>query len=224
MFRYDLHIHTYRSLDSNIKVDALIRKVEELGLAGVAITDHTNIKAALEIKEKAPFFVVVGREISTPEGDLLAYFVKKDFPVRMQAEDAIAHARNQGALIGAAHPFTSVYPPGMPKESLLNYVDRLDFIEGLNAEEFDVDRQNEIQSIATRSSTPMTAGSDAHFLREIGGGHIQTKIDIRDKETFLKAISRCHLIGRKLSRKYALKAFLTAWAKSIGLYQRNWKR
>ena len=44
-----LHMHTeYSLLDGSIKIEDLVKKVKELGMNAVAITDHGNMFGAVE--------------------------------------------------------------------------------------------------------------------------------------------------------------------------------
>lgn len=48
-----LHVHTHYSLlDSTVKVPALVKRVAELGMNTVAMTDHGNMFGAIELQEK----------------------------------------------------------------------------------------------------------------------------------------------------------------------------
>ena len=72
--RYDLHMHTYRSKCSNLRPDVILKLAKKKGLDGIAITDHHEIRGALEVKKlnkDKDFEVIVGEEISTNYGDVL---------------------------------------------------------------------------------------------------------------------------------------------------------
>lgn len=75
MSRFDIHNHTFysnlRLLDATCRPKALVDRAIELGLAGIAITDHESLSAHIELnklqeeyKEKYPDFkIVLGNEI-----------------------------------------------------------------------------------------------------------------------------------------------------------------
>lgn len=49
-----LHLHSeYSLLDGGNRVDALVKRVKELGMDAVAVTDHGNLHAAREFYEAA---------------------------------------------------------------------------------------------------------------------------------------------------------------------------
>lgn len=58
----DLHIHSYYS-DGTMSPQEIITKAKAKGLAKIAITDHNEIKGALEAKRLAPDYVILGVEL-----------------------------------------------------------------------------------------------------------------------------------------------------------------
>jgi hypothetical protein len=51
---YPLHLHTtYSMLDGAIRIPDLMKKVKELGMSSVAITDHGNMYGAIEFYKEA---------------------------------------------------------------------------------------------------------------------------------------------------------------------------
>ena len=43
--RFDLHIHSHFSPDSNSSVEAILMQAQEAGLDGLAITDHNSVQS-----------------------------------------------------------------------------------------------------------------------------------------------------------------------------------
>ena len=83
--RADLHIHTLAS-DGTAPVQAVLDHVEALGtLDVIAIADHERIDAAVAARQMAAdqglrTAVIVGEEISTRGGHLLALFLERPVP------------------------------------------------------------------------------------------------------------------------------------------------
>ena len=76
----DLHMHTIYSYDGTASLSAVLSRAKKLGLDVIAITDHDEIAGALKAMELAPNYgveVIPGSEITTADGDLLAFFIKK---------------------------------------------------------------------------------------------------------------------------------------------------
>ena len=62
--KLDLHTHTKHS-DGELSVKGNIERAKELGLNGIAITDHDNIDSWKEIDKINDFLVIKGVELST---------------------------------------------------------------------------------------------------------------------------------------------------------------
>ena len=87
----DLHFHSHYS-DGYNAVDKIAKRARELGI-GIAITDHNEIKGAVELERYADILNIPGIEITSIEGThLLIYFYeikslkrfyKKDLKPRM---------------------------------------------------------------------------------------------------------------------------------------------
>ena len=103
----DLHCHTSASFDSLAPPGAVVRAAAERGVTHLAITDHERIDGALEARAAAPdgLRVIVGQEIRTLAGDLIALFLEAPIPRGLPAVDAITAVREQGGLVGMPHPF-----------------------------------------------------------------------------------------------------------------------
>ena len=79
--KYDLHMHTHYSKCSNLKPEILLKIAKKRGLNGIAITDHNVVEGALKVKKlnkDKDFEVIVGEEISTDAGEVLAYYLNKE--------------------------------------------------------------------------------------------------------------------------------------------------
>ena len=75
--RIDLHVHTRHSHDSAAPVSSVLQRCEDSGLSLVAITDHNNIRGALEARERGGIPVIVGEEIKSLKGDVIGLFLEK---------------------------------------------------------------------------------------------------------------------------------------------------
>lgn len=167
----DLHIHTSHSFDSLSKVEEVVFAAVERGLGAIAITDHDSISGALEAKrlvEKKglPIQIIIGEEIKTDRGDLLAYFLRKRIaPGRI--EDAIKEAKRQKAVCFAAHPYDFVRH-GIDLCSLpQDVLDGIAGVEAFNARATE-GMNRKAEKFAAEKGKPAIAGSDAHHVSEIG--------------------------------------------------------
>jgi predicted metal-dependent phosphoesterase TrpH len=76
----DLHTHTGYSKDCRTTLSRFLAISKERGLDRVAVTDHNTIAGALQLKEMDPERIIVGAEIKTTDGELLAQFLKDPIP------------------------------------------------------------------------------------------------------------------------------------------------
>ena len=107
--RADLHVHSTWS-DGAQRPEAIVRACAGR-LDVVAITDHDEIRGALETRRFAAAHpalgveVVVGEEISTLNGHLLGLYLDEAVEPGLSAAESITRIHDQGGLAIAAHPF-----------------------------------------------------------------------------------------------------------------------
>ena len=86
----DLHFHSCYS-DGHNTVEEIACKAQELGI-GIAITDHNEIRAAVEIDGYRGVFSIPGIEITSSEGThVLIYFYQVDKLEAFYNNDVIPH-------------------------------------------------------------------------------------------------------------------------------------
>src|SRR5580765_5838498 len=103
--RVDLHSHTMWSGDSTTTPDELERAVVESGLDVLCITDHKEIRGAVELSGRLPCRVIVGEEVLTHSGEIIGLFLTERVPFGITARDAAAQIRAQGGVVYVPHPF-----------------------------------------------------------------------------------------------------------------------
>lgn len=168
MLAVELHAHTRASNDCLTRPQDLIRVCAERGLHRIAITDHNTIEGALEARALAPRLVIVGEEVMTTQGELLAYFVTEAVPPGLPPSEAIARLRAQGAAISVSHPFDSQRKGAWREADLRAIAPLVDAIEVFNARCLRRADNDRAQAFAQAHNLPGTIGSDAHSLREVG--------------------------------------------------------
>ena len=171
----DLHCHTSASFDSLAAPAAVLRAAAARGLTHLAITDHDRIDGALQALElqaaQAPdLTVIVGQEIRTGSGDLIGAFLREAIPPGLSAAEAIAAVREQGGLVGIAHPFDRFRGSlGRGEATAFEAVaGSVDWIETWNARLIVGDGNARAAELATRLGLPGVAVSDAHTTLEVG--------------------------------------------------------
>ncbi len=168
LVRVELHMHTCTSRDSLVRPEDLIRRCEQLGIDRVAVTDHNEIEGAWAAKALAPEKVIVGEEIETTEGELIAYFVNEKVPAGLAPMAAIERLQAQGAVISVAHPFDLIRSAHWQPGTLERIAPHVDAVETFNARCLRPSFNWEADAFARAHGLPGTAGSDAHSLWELG--------------------------------------------------------
>jgi len=165
--RVDFHTHTLRSPDSLTRVSDLLKAARQKGLDKIAVTDHNAIQGALEAYAMAPKMVIVGEEIQTQKGEILAFFVSELVPRRLTPLETIRRLRAQGAFISISHPFDP-YRSGWTLDDLVELAPLVDAVEVFNSHCLSSRMNAQAQQFALQYELAGTAGSDAHWRREIG--------------------------------------------------------
>ena len=178
--RADLHIHTVAS-DGTADVVAILEHVAALGdLDVIAITDHERIDAAVAGRAIArdrgvPFEVVVGEEVTTLGGHLLALFIDRPIRPYRSLRTTIADVHDAGGIAIPAHPLVP-YPlcaQGWVLRRLLDDADAAvhpDAIETFNPTALGRPWHDRVVRFADRHALARVGNSDAHALDAIGVG------------------------------------------------------
>lgn len=166
----DLHSHTHRSYDAQIR-PADYERAHAAGLIDViAITDHNTIAGALELREQAGFPVIVGQEIDTADGELIGLFLEQAVPAGLGAIETAERIRAQGGLVYLQHPFYRLVRARMrgPVREELRGRGLIDVVEAANGGPFTAEANGRALAWARASGLPHTASSDAHEPSMIG--------------------------------------------------------
>jgi predicted metal-dependent phosphoesterase TrpH len=179
--RADLHVHTLAS-DGTSSVAEILDFVEtRTELDVIAITDHERIDAALVAREMARergcrFEVVVGEEVTTRGGHLLALFVEERVRPLRPLRTTIAEIHEMGGLAIPAHPLVP-YPlcaQGWVLRRLLRDPDprvRPDGIEAFNPTTLGRPWHRRVVAFGEELGLAMLGNSDAHAAEQVGQGH-----------------------------------------------------
>src|SRR4051794_5366065 len=104
-WKVELHSHTLYSKDCLTTLDDVLKTCERQGIDRIAITDHNTAEGALALAKLAPDLIIVGEEIMTTEGEILAFFMKETIPKGLTPTETIRRLRDQGAFISVSHPY-----------------------------------------------------------------------------------------------------------------------
>lgn len=187
MVRVDLHVHSCYSRDSLSSLEAIIEACRRRGLDMIALTDHGTIQGALALKALAPELVIVGQEIKTTAGELIAYFVEREIPAGLEPAEAIRRLRDQGAIVGVSHPLDRIRREAMGRKALLEMVGQIDCLETFNSRVLLPSDNRRAAEFALAYHLPATAGSDAHSVDCIGQAYVEMP-PFTDRDSFLASL------------------------------------
>ena len=167
----DLHCHTSASFDSLASIGAVVHAAAARGLTHLAVTDHDRIDGALQARDVAPdgLTIIIGEEVKTVDGDLIAVFLDRVVPPGMSAIETIADIREQGGLVGVPHPFDRFRGYGHKSGAdLADIADKVDWIEAYNARVIGGSANEQAAIFARERSLPGVSASDSHTVLEVG--------------------------------------------------------
>jgi predicted metal-dependent phosphoesterase TrpH len=176
----DLHLHT-RVSDGLAKVDELLTYVEhETDLDLMAVTDHEDLSGGQRAREAAArrgmdIVVVVGAEITTNQGHLLALGIERCPKSFRSIEKTLEDVHAQGGLAIAPHPQS-----WLTRSISVRTIDRLqrlaepgitfDAVETANPSPAGKLTRSKALQTARRWELAETGSSDAHHLLHTGTG------------------------------------------------------
>ena len=168
-------------MDSFIEADELIEEAKRIGLDGVCITDHDGFWDHREVEslsKRHDFLVLPGCEVTTEEGHLLVYGLKRYiFGMHRAAFVKDKLDRERGAMV-VAHPYRRTYRKGAhtDEDAYAEMMDRaarnhvfgmVDAVEVMNGR--GLPEENAFSGdMARRFGLPGTGASDAHRLEDLG--------------------------------------------------------
>lgn len=186
MLTVEFHCHTNASPDSLMTPEELLVACRERGIDRVVVTDHWSIEGALAAQRLDPQRVIVGEEVLTDKGELLAAYISELIPRGMPYREAISRLREQGAFISVSHPFD----PRRSRwtlEDLEELASLVDAIETFNSRNFLQQYNEDAVQFAQKFGLPSTVGSDAHTIEEVGRATMRLP-DFADADGLRRAV------------------------------------
>lgn len=164
----EFHCHTLASKDSLLRPQQLLAACVRKGIDKVVVTDHNGTAGAIIAEALDPDRVIIGEEIMTARGEILAAFVKTAVPPGLAPLETISRLRDQGAFISVSHPFDRQRKGAWKEEDLLAIVPSIDAIEVFNSRCMLPAANRAALEFARRHGLAGTVGSDAHTAWELG--------------------------------------------------------
>ncbi len=164
----EFHCHTNASKDSLLPPRELVETCRRKEIDRVVVTDHNTLAGARAAQALDPERVIVGEEIMTTRGEILAAFVSEEVPKGLTPQETIRRLKDQGAFISVSHPFDSFRSGGWQEADLLEILPEVDAIEVYNSRCWLPHFNRAARRFAEKYQVAGTVGSDAHVAFELG--------------------------------------------------------
>ena len=215
MLRVEFHCHTVYSHDSLTSPEALLDACRRRSIDRVIITDHNTIQGARVAKQTDPERVIIGEEIMTSEGELLAAYVKNEVPAGLDPLETIQRLREQGAFISVSHPFDRLRKGHWSLPALVTISPLVDAIETYNARCLWPRFNRAARTFAKQYGLLGTAGSDAHTPGELGRANLILP-EFNDASTLKLALEQAQPSLFALPPWVHLSSRYAVWRKKLG--------
>ncbi len=199
----DLHMHTTAS-DGASPVRDLLNDItrHKPHLNVIAITDHDTLDAALwayEQKQRYPFDIVPGMEVSSRAGHILALWITTPIPANMDLMDTVTAIREAGGISVLAHPFH--VHMGIVWQNARRYLREPEVLLQAGIDAIEVHNAGVVTPIsnwlsrclAQRLNLAMLGNSDAHTPGAVGSG--VTRFIGRSSDDLRRAIEQNQTIA-----------------------------
>jgi predicted metal-dependent phosphoesterase TrpH len=206
--KLDLHVHTRFSFDARITAQEIVERCAEVGLAGLALTDHNSAEAAaVWASELNGLKVIPGEEIRSRHGEIIGLFLQEQIPKGLHALETMERIRAQGGLVLIPHPFDYVKLHRLSSRDLLRWRNMIDILEGINGKPRFGGANEKALAFGSEHGFPLSGGSDAHVAEHLG--RVCTELeDFATPEEFLANLRGATLHG---SRYGSMSGQLQRW-------------
>lgn len=186
--KFDLHVHSSHSKDSNSSHKDLLKIACRRGLDGFAVCDHDTVEGGLACEKKAielglEITVIPGVEVSSSKGHILVLGIREDIEPLLSPEETIRKARKLGSTVIIPHPFKSSSHGIGSFEGL-----DIDAVEVFNSRCLFNAANRKALAEANRLGIPGVAGSDSHIPEMVGQAYTEIDASENTVEAVLRAI------------------------------------
>lgn len=174
----DLHIHTLASDGVSSVAQILEQAQNHEHLDVIAITDHERVDAAhaaraMALARGVPLEVIVGEEVTTRSGHVVALFIEKRIRPWGSLKSTVAKIHDQGGLAIIAHPLVP-YPLCASARSIRRLLDEQDAIfhpdgiEAFNPTTAGTRWGGRAPKFVAQTGVAAIGASDAHRAEHVG--------------------------------------------------------
>ncbi len=216
LWQVEFHAHTRASSDGWMTPEGLVQRACRVGLDRVFVTDHNTLEGARAACARAPQVALMGLELRTTEGELLAYFVREPVPPGLPPMEALERLRAQGAFVALPHPLDP-WRGRWRRETLERLAPLVDAIEVFNARTHSRRAQEAARELARRYDKLSLVGSDAHLPWELGRCRVLLP-PFDDAASLREALREARFVIRESPKWVHLGTRWATWMHRLGLW------
>ena len=143
--------------------------------------------------------IIIGEEIKTADGDLIALFLERAVAPGQPARDTIDEVRAQGGLVGIPHPFDRFRGSMLKDPRLEAMAPLVDWVESHNARVVGGSGNEQAAAFALEMGLPGIAVSDAHSVVEVGVAYTVLDGNPSTAEGLMAALTNVSLVPGRAS-------------------------
>ncbi|MBW3013324.1 ADP-ribosylglycohydrolase family protein [Candidatus Woesearchaeota archaeon] len=193
--RIEMHSHTRNGKDCAMTNEQAITRAKEIGLDGIAITEHMSFEASESADNASAllsFPVIRGAEYHTDKGHFLIFGIDSDEVFRKfgkygPAQEIIDFVVEKGGVAIPSHPYKKDYTKKLCDD--IYNIRNISAVEVLNGQLSDEDNKKG-QEAAAKLDLPGTGGSDAHCPGEVGVFFTEFENPVRTIEELVAEIKK----------------------------------
>jgi len=170
MYKVDLHTHSFHSGDNDADPEEMIYKAIQVGLDGIAFTEHYYYEASgfverLKTKYNNRLMLFRGVEFSALEGHCLVFGIDTDKVISKHCPitELINIVNERGGVVIPSHPYRGFNSVG-DKLLELKKITAIEVYNGANMRLMNT----KALDVAKSLNIPYTGGSDAHSAIDVG--------------------------------------------------------
>lgn len=227
VMRMDLHLHTEVSHDCRTPLRDIPAWMLRTNTRAIAVTDHDQQRGGpalqqiirdMELDDRLS--VICGEEVTTSEGELIGLFLKERIEPKLSPEETVRQIKAQGGLVLLQHGFDPLKRYRLRPEATERIQGDIDIVESFNSRLSRHHWNRVAAQWGKERGLPLSAGSDAHTLRDIGEAWVETPFRlIHTPEDLLAALREGVVAGRWT---HPMQAFgLKQWRNFNGQFRRG---
>lgn len=201
-------------------LDRLRDECRKKGIHRLVITDHNSIDGAVLAYQLDPQLFIIGEEIMTSQGELLAAPLKERVPPGLSPGETIEILKSQGAFIAVAHPFDMMRSGHWEMDNLLKILEDIDAIEVFNSRCIAREANQQAHDFVQQHDLAVIVGSDSHTLGEVGASTLQLPY-FTDPDSLRLALKSAILKTRLSSPWVHFQSSYARWRKKTRPTQLN---